>query len=77
MNKHLTQEDIRALSVEERLRLIEDLWASLDGADADALPLPGWHETVVNDRLAAHERDPDAAQSWDDVKSDLLGRLRK
>ena len=77
MNKHLTPEDIRALSVEERLQLIEELWDSLDGADVEALPVPDWHRQVVNERLSAHERDPGAGRPWDEVKADVLGRLRK
>jgi len=75
MNKHLTSDEIRALSVEERLQLIEELWDSL--ADAEALPVPDWHRQVVSERLAAYERDPDAGRPWDEVKADILDRLRK
>ncbi|MBU2531843.1 MAG: addiction module protein [Alphaproteobacteria bacterium] len=73
MNKHLTPDDIRALSVEERLQLIEELWDSL--ADAEALPVPDWHRQVISERLAAYERDP--GRPWDEVKADILSRLRK
>lgn len=77
MNKHLTPDDIRALSVEERLQLIEELWDSLDEADAESLPVPDWHRQVVDERLATYERDPVAGRPWDKVKSDILSRLRK
>ena len=77
MNKHLTPDDIRALSVEERLQLIEELWDSLVEADAEALPVPDWPRQVVDERLAAYERDPVAGRPWDEVKSDILSHLRK
>jgi putative addiction module component (TIGR02574 family) len=77
MNRRLTPDDIRALSVEERLQLIEELWNSLDDADSGALPLPDWHREVVSERLAAYERDPGAGRPWDEVKGEILSHLRK
>lgn len=77
MNKHLTPDEIRALTVEERLQLIEELWDSLDETDAEALPVPDWHRRAVSERLAAYERDPDAGRPWDEVKADILSRLRQ
>jgi putative addiction module component (TIGR02574 family) len=76
MNKHLTDAEIRALPVAERLRLIEDLWASLD-AEAEPLPLPDWHRVELDARLAAHERDPAATRPWAEAKADILSALRK
>lgn len=77
MNKHLTPEDIRALPVEDRLRLIEELWDSLDDEDVAALPISEWQKAVIDERLAAHACDPAAACPWDDVKIELLAQLRK
>jgi putative addiction module component (TIGR02574 family) len=77
MNRQLTPEDIRRLPVADRLRLIEELWDSLDAEAAEALPLPEWHKAELDKRLDAHESDPAAARPWDEVKSDILAALRK
>lgn len=77
MNKLLTHEDIRALPVAERLRLIEELWDSLDAEQADALPTPDWHEAELDKRLDALDRDPSSGRPWDEVKADILAALRK
>ena len=76
MNKHLTPEDIRQLPVAERLRLIEELWDSLD-AEPAALPVPDWHKAELDKRLAAHDADPAAARPWDEVKADILANFHK
>jgi putative addiction module component (TIGR02574 family) len=75
MNKLLTPAEIRQLPVSERLRLIEELWNSLDD-EIDTLPLPDWHKAELDKRLHAHEAAPAAARPWDEVKTDVLARLR-
>lgn len=76
MTKQLTTGDMLALPVEDRLRLIEALWDSLDEAATESLPIPDWHKAAVDERLAAHAREPSAAAPWDEVKANILGRLR-
>jgi len=49
---------ILALSVEERLRLIELIWESLSANAAD-IPISDEHRKIVEERMAEHERDPD------------------
>lgn len=49
---------ILALSVEERLRLIELIWESLNAHAAD-IPISDEHRKIVEERMAEHERDPD------------------
>jgi len=77
MNKHLTPDDIRQLPVAERLRLIEELWDSLDTEATESLPMPDWHKVELDQRLDAHARDPKAGKLWDEVKADILANLRK
>jgi putative addiction module component (TIGR02574 family) len=76
MSEQLTLEKIRQLSVSERLRLIEDVWASLSETP-ERIEVPDWHRAQLDARLAAHERDPAAAQPWGDVKADILRNVRK
>lgn len=76
MNKILSREKLHELSVQERMELLDDVWASLV-EQPDRVPVPNWHREILDDRIAAHERDPDAAKPWDEVKSEILNDLRK
>lgn len=49
--------DIDALSDEERLSLIEELWESLDESRRDAIALTRDQETELARRLEAYERE--------------------
>ena len=68
-----TLEELRKLSVEERLQLLEDVWTSLD-EEQDRLPMPGWHEEELERRLRSFEDNPDAGSPWPEVKKRLLAR---
>ncbi len=66
-------EELRQMSVEDRLRLLEDVWTSLD-EEHDRLPIPKWHEEELNRRLMAFEDNPEAGSPWPEVKKRLLER---
>jgi putative addiction module component (TIGR02574 family) len=77
MNNQLTPEEVRQLiTVEERLRLIEDVWISLSEAP-EKVEVPERHRTELDARLAAHERDPSRTQAWFEAKADILRAVRK
>lgn len=68
-------DEIRRLSVPERLQLVEDIWDSI-AQDAGAAPaLTETQRLELERRWASHVKDPSKAQSWSDVK-DELGRRR-
>jgi putative addiction module component (TIGR02574 family) len=73
MNKHLTPDELRQLSVEDRLQLIEELWDSLDG-EADGLPVPNWHRAEIDKRLDALEDGTSVGASWDEVHRRITGK---
>ena len=58
--------EILKLPAEERLRLVEIIWASLD-TDPSSVPLGDAHRAVIDERLAEHERNPDDVVSRDEV----------
>jgi putative addiction module component (TIGR02574 family) len=58
--------EILKLPAEERLRLVEIIWASLV-ADPLSVPLSDAHRAVIDERLAEHERNPDDVVSRDEV----------
>lgn len=76
MSDQSTIDKLRQLPVEERLRLMEDVWSSLsDGAEE--LEMPAWHREELEARIDAHRADPAAARPWDEVKADILRALGK
>lgn len=65
-------ENLLKLSVAERIQLAEDLWDSV-AAEPEALPLTDAQKTEIENRLTEHDRNPESAISWEEVR----GRLRK
>lgn len=57
---------ILALSVEERLRLIDLIWESLS-AKPDEIPLSDVHLALLSDRLREHELFPDDVVTLDEA----------
>jgi putative addiction module component (TIGR02574 family) len=66
-------DDIKALSVEERLELIERIWDTLTETP-DQIPLPDWHRELLDERLREFEKAPDAGSPWEDVNRRITGR---
>ena len=64
-------EEIRNLSLEDRLRLVEDIWESIR-SDAEALPLTPAQRDELEHRLAEHRANPSAG---DDLAT-VLERIR-
>ena len=73
MTQHLDPTELRALPVDERLKLIEDLWDSID-TDADALSLPDWHRAEVDRRLDALDSGASVGAPWEDVRRRIAGK---
>lgn len=67
----LTPDEIRQLSPQERLSLIEQLWASLTNAD---IPLPPAQQAELERRLATLDADRSQAVPWKVLKTELEHR---
>ena len=61
---------IRRLSVPERVRLVQDIWDTLQPT-AGELPLTAEQREVVDRRLEEHQADPSSALPWEEVKARL------
>jgi putative addiction module component (TIGR02574 family) len=68
----LRRDEIDKLPVEERLRLVEDIWESIR-EHPEALPLTDAQREELDRRLSAHEADPGAAEDLESV----LSRIRQ
>ncbi|PHS34469.1 MAG: hypothetical protein COA92_00820 [Sulfurovum sp.] len=67
----MSRNEIAKMSVEERVALMEELWASFD-RDGLEYPMPDWHEKILAQR--ADSKDEDFI-SLDEVKKSLQEEL--
>jgi putative addiction module component (TIGR02574 family) len=66
----ITHEEIERLSIAERVALVEEIWDSIAAAP-DLLPLTEAQRRELDRRLALHEREPDRAIPWEEVRAKL------
>lgn len=67
MTKVEIQRQVLELPEEERLEIVETIWASLD--NPDALPLPQWQRDLLDERLASSANEE--GRDWEDVKAEI------
>lgn len=65
---------LQKLPVQERMRLVEDLWDSI-AADEHALPLTGDQKAELDRRLDAYEFDPRPGRQAADAVADIRRKL--
>jgi putative addiction module component (TIGR02574 family) len=65
---------IDRLNVDERLALVEEIWASIC-ADAKAFPLTDGQRAELDRRVADDDAFPDDVVPWDEVKASVRLRL--
>lgn len=68
-------EEIRQLTVEERIDLALAIWEELPAEDLAVLSVPEEHKQLLDQRIAAYEANPDDTLSWEEVKLKLKERL--
>ena len=65
--------EILKLPPDERMRLLEIIWASL-ASDPSSVPLGDAQRAVIEERLAEHERAPNDVVSRDQVLAEARRR---
>jgi len=73
MDVATVMKEVGSWPVEERLRLIEEVWGSLSGHEMD---LSESHKQDLQRRLDAYRDDPKAGSSWEEVEARLRGNMR-
>lgn len=71
-----TVAEIRSLSVDERLDIVEAIWDGIvaDAGDAEVTPA---ERELIERRLAAYLARPDEAVPWEHVKAEALEPIRR
>jgi len=62
------------LPVEEQIDYVQLLWDRI-AAQLDRVPVPEWHRQVLNQRLAAHEANPEATIAWEEARDEIRSKL--
>lgn len=61
-------QDILNLSVSERIIIVEAIWDSIK-EDKEIVALSEETRQLLDDRLIAHQNNPNEGSSWEEVKS--------
>ena len=71
-----TVAEIKSLSIDERLAIVEAIWDSIasDGADDEVTQT---ERELIERRLAAYLARPNDAVAWEDVKARALKRAER
>jgi len=64
------------LSVEEKLDYVQSLWDRIF-AQPENVPVPDWHLQLLDERLAEYDSDPAAGSSWEEVREEILLKVRE
>jgi len=65
--RYPTVEELRELSLKERLRLIGDVWETFVG-DPESLPLNDEYRQEIDRRLDSYDHDPNRGRDWPDAR---------
>ena len=71
--KKITATDTISLSIPERIQLVEDIWDTI-ATEAEAVELTEEEKRIIDERLEAYHRNPDAGSPWEDVYKRIAGR---
>jgi putative addiction module component (TIGR02574 family) len=74
MDTHPIIETFRKMSQSEKIRLVQELWDEI-AAEAARLPLTESQHRLLDERIRDHEQSPQAVETWDKVKKDILDDL--
>jgi hypothetical protein len=69
-----TMLDVSALSRNEKLRLLETLWADLT-ADDSQIPSPAWHHDALKETRALYEQGKVSFSDWTVAKARIRGAV--
>lgn len=74
MNADSRLPDFSRLSVDERLDLMDRIWASLS-SNPEAIPVPDWHLAEIARRAASFAADGNRGRPIEEVVADIKRRL--
>ncbi len=77
MNEELNSyslENIKRLSVSERILIVEDIWDSIFSSQEN-FPVTDEQKKELDLRLEAYNKNPKEGKSWEEVKKNIQSQL--
>ena len=71
--KQITATDALALSIPERIQLVEDIWDTI-ATEHEAIELTEKDKKIIDERLEAYHRNPDLGSPWEDVYKRIMAK---
>ncbi len=71
--KQITATDVLALSIPERIQLVEDIWDTIAN-EPEAIELTEEEKKIIDERLEAYRRNPDLGSPWEDVYKRIVAK---
>ncbi|MDF1581514.1 MAG: addiction module protein [Desulfuromonadales bacterium] len=62
--------EIKRLSVSERILLVEDIWDGIVDADGDALTLSETQRVELDRRIDAYRQQPETGKTWHEIQEE-------
>ena len=69
-----TIEDIKRLSVAERILIVEDIWDSIISSEDD-FPISDAQKKELDSRLEAYYKNPKEGKSWKEVRDNIQSQI--
>ena len=67
--------EVRRLPLGEKLQIMEAIWEDLR-AQAERVPVPQWHQDLLDQRRKAVEKGHEELLDWDSIKNSLPSRRK-
>lgn len=67
--------EFNTASKEARIEFVQDLWDRI-AEDESQVPVPDNHKQVLDQRLDAYRANPRAGRPWNEVRDEILTKLR-
>ena len=67
----ITVSDTLALSIPERILLVEEIWDTI-AAKAEMIEITDEEKRIIDQRLQAYYKNPNAASPWEDVYKRII-----
>jgi putative addiction module component (TIGR02574 family) len=64
-----------AVSSDEQISFVQELWDRI-AHDPERVPVPDEHKRILDERLNAYAANPRAGRPWNEVRDELLSKLR-
>ncbi|MDA0738129.1 MAG: addiction module protein [Nitrospirae bacterium] len=71
--KKVTAADTLSLSIPERIQLVEDIWDTI-ASGAEGVELTVDEKKLIDERLDAYHRDPQAGSPWNEVYQRIVSK---